>query len=233
MIEPRVILITGSSRGVGRFLAEYYIEKGRQVIGCSRKPSDFENTRYHHFTLDVSDEQAVTDMFFQIDKEYSSLDVLINNAGVASMIPVLLTPLKTMRDIYSTNVFGLFLFCREAAKIMKRNRFGRIINFSSVALPYKLEGEAVYASSKASVVSLTQILAREFGNYNITVNAVGPAPVDTDLIKSLPKDKIERLVQRQAIKRKGTFQDIANVVDFFIKPESDFISGQVLYLGGV
>ena len=232
MAEPWTILITGTSRGIGKYLAEYYLNKGHRVIGCSRKPSEWDHTRYLHFSMDVSDEQAAMDMFSRINREYSSLDVLINNAGIASMNPALLTPASALQKIYSTNVFGMFLFCREAAKIMKRNRYGRIVNFSSVALPYKLEGESVYASSKAAVVSLTQILAREFADYSITVNAVGPPPVETDLIQSIAPEKIKRLVRRQAIKRKGEFKDISNVIDFFIKPESGFITGQVLYLGG-
>ena len=97
----------------------------------------------------------------------------------------------------------------------------------------KLEGEAIYASSKAAVISLTQILAGELANIGITVNAIGPTPVKTDLIRSVPIEKIKRLLERQAIHRYGEFDDIVNVIDFFIKPESNFITGQVIYLGGV
>ena len=135
--------------------------------------------------------------------------------------------------ILNTNVVGTFLFCREAAKLMQRHRFGRIVNFASVASPLKLEGEAIYASSKAAVINLTQILAREFADMGITVNAIGPTPVKTDLIKSVPEIKIDQLIKRQAIHRHGDYNDIANVIDFFIKPESSFITGQVIYLGGI
>jgi 3-oxoacyl-[acyl-carrier protein] reductase len=91
----------------------------------------------------------------------------------------------------------------------------------------------MYAASKAAVVSLTQILARELAEYNITVNAVGPAPVRTDLVRNVPEERLEALVARQAIRRFAEFRDVANVIDFFIQPESDFITGQVIYLGGV
>jgi 3-oxoacyl-[acyl-carrier protein] reductase len=145
----------------------------------------------------------------------------------------LLTPGKTAREIMNTNVVGTFLFCREAARLMRKNRYGRIVNFATVATPLKLEGEALYASSKAAVITLTEILARELAELGITVNAVGPTPIDTDLIRSVPRDKIDSLVNRQAIKRMASFTDVSNVIDFFIRPESDFVTGQVVFLGGV
>ena len=145
----------------------------------------------------------------------------------------LLTPISTVRRIMETNFVGTFLFSREAAKVMKTAKFGRIVNFATAATPWKLEGEAVYAASKAAIASLTEILARELADFGITVNAVGPTPIQTDLIRSVPKKKIDALISRQAVHRLGVFQDVANVVDFFISPASSFVTGQVLYLGGV
>ncbi len=168
-----------------------------------------------------------------IRRDFGRLDILINNAGVAAMNSALLTPLTGVQKILNTNVIGTFLFCREAAKLMMINKCGRIVNFTTVATPLKLEGEAIYASSKAAVITLTHVLAREFAPYNITVNAIGPTPIETDLIRSVPKEKIDALIQRQAIRRPGEFSDVSNVIDFFIQPESNFITGQVIFLGGV
>ncbi len=116
---------------------------------------------------------------------------------------------------------------------MKKHRYGRIINFSTVAVPMKLEGEAAYVASKAAVESLTNVLSREFANLGITVNTLGPVPIETDLIRSIPDDKIQNIVDRQAIRRLGRFEDVSNVTDFFLRPESDFVTGQNIYLGGL
>lgn len=231
--KEQVCLITGTRKGIGRYLSQYYLEKDYHVVGCSRKAVDLRSDNYEHFCLDVSDEPNVKKLFSKIWQKYGRLDILINNAGIASMNHVILTPLDSAKRVLETNFIGTFLFCREAAKLMMKKRYGRIINFATVAIPLKLEGEAVYAASKAAVISLSQILAREFSNFGITVNAIGPTPIKTDLIRSVKSEKIKNLINNQAIKRFGEFRDVANVIDFYIKPESDFITGQVIYLGGI
>jgi 3-oxoacyl-[acyl-carrier protein] reductase len=116
---------------------------------------------------------------------------------------------------------------------MQVHRYGRIVNFVTVAVPLKLEGEAIYAASKAAVISLTQVLARELADLGITVNAIGPTPIKTDLVRGVSPDKLNALVDRQAIKRYGEPRDVINVIDFFMQPASDFVTGQVVFLGGV
>jgi len=231
--EQPITLITGTRKGIGKFLVEHYVDHGHLVVGCSRGEIDWTLDGYQHFTCDVSDESAVKKMFSQVRKQYGKLDNLINNAGIASMNHTMLTPLSTVHKILDTNVVGTFLFCREAARLMQKQRYGRIVNFSTVATPLKLEGEAMYAASKAAIVSLGEVMAREFAEFGITVNAVGPTPVKTDLIRAVPQEKMDRLIARQAIQRYGTFEDVANVIDFFLRKESDFITGQNIFLGGI
>lgn len=234
MNAKQVMIITGTRKGIGRHLAERYTALGWHVVGVSRGKPDWTLANYEHHELDVADEKAVKQLFLDVRKAHGRLDALVNNAGIASMNHVLLTPLATMQSIFATNVFGTFLFCREAARLMSSAKTrGRIINFATVATPLKLEGEAAYAASKAAVVSLTEVLARELAPFSITVNAVGPTPIETDLIKSVPKAKMDALIARQAVPRMGTMDDVANVIDFFLREESDFITGQVVYLGGV
>lgn len=232
MKDREVVLITGTSRGVGRFLVEHFIKKGAVVNGCSRKPVDWSLPSYKHHIADVTKEAQVKVMLSSIKKRCGRLDITINNAGIASMNHVLLMPGATARKIVETNLLGTFLVCRESAKLMKKHQYGRIVNFSTIAVPMHLEGEAIYAASKSAVVTFTQIIARELAEFGITCNVVGPAPTETDLIRGVPAEKIDRIVNNLAIKRLGRFEDIANVIDFFIKPESDYITGQIIYLGG-
>lgn len=227
------LIITGTRKGIGRYLCEYYLEKGFTVHGCSRDESDLIHENYTHYCLDVADEKAVQKMVSAVVKVAGKIDGLINNAGIAAMNHTFLTPLLVMEKIFATNVFGTFLFCREVGKIMAKQKKGRIINFATVATPIKLEGESTYAASKAAVENLTQIMAKEFAPFGVTVNAVAPTPVLTDLIRYVPKDKMEALLNRQAIKRFGEMHDISNVIDFYLDDRSDFITGQILYLGGV
>lgn len=229
----KTIVITGTRKGIGKSLAEYYLAHGWKVVGCSRGESSINHQHYQHFALDVSDEDAVVAMARQIKSTHGSVDALLNNAGIASMNHALLTPASTVNRILQTNVVGTFLFCREMAKLMRRTKSGRIVNFTTVAHPLNLEGEAIYAASKAAVESLTRILARELAELKITVNAIGPTPIETDLIRGVPQDKMDALLDRQAVKRMGEVRDVINAVDFYLRDESDFITAQVLYLGGV
>ncbi|MBI3029543.1 MAG: SDR family oxidoreductase [Candidatus Rokubacteria bacterium] len=232
-MDTPITLITGTRKGIGRYLAEHYVRCGHRVVGCSRGDVDWSLDGYQHYVADVSDEQAARRIFTDVRKKYGRLDHLINNAGIGSMNHSLLTPLSTVNAVLNTNVVGTFLFCREAAKLMKTNAYGRIVNLTTVAVPLKLEGEAIYVASKAAVLSLTGVLARELAPFGITVNAVGPVAIETDLIRSVPKEKIDRLVSRQAIPRLGTAADVANVIDFYLLRTSGFITGQCLFLGGV
>ncbi len=229
----QIIVITGTSKGIGQGLANYYLENGDTVIGCSRKEASINHKNYKHFSLEVNDEKAVIKMIRAVKKEFGKIDVLLNNAGVASMNHILTTSVSSVEKIFATNFLGTFIFTREVSKVMMKQKYGRIVNYTTVASALRLEGEAIYAASKAAIENFTQTSAKELAPFNITVNAIGPTPVQTDLIKAIPKDKIDELLQKQAIKRFGQFDDIKNVIDFFISKKSDFITGQIIYLGGV
>jgi 3-oxoacyl-[acyl-carrier protein] reductase len=227
-----VALVTGSRTGLGKFIAQELVARGYLVVGCSRQPVDWTLTNYEHIIGDVSKEKDVLAVAGHIRRTHRRLDVTISNAGIAALNHALLVPAETIDRVTSVNVRGTFLVLRESAKLMQRRKFGRIVNLTTVAVPMLIEGESLYAASKAAVEMLTRVHARELASFGITVNAVGPSPIDTDLIRNVPEDRIQNVINRLAIKRKGTPGDVMNVIDFFIRPQSDYITGQVIYLGG-
>jgi len=229
-----IILITGDRKGIGRYLSEYYLEKGMTVIGCSRSETDLKHKNYQHFCLDVTDEKTVKKMYSQIRQTHSRLDVLINNAGVnLSLAPILLVPYKSALRTIEINLLGTFLMSREAARIMMKNSFGRIINFSSMAVKHEVKGEAIYTASKSAIISFTRVMAKEVYGYNITCNIIAPSAIKTDLMDSIDKDALRDVLKRNAIQELCKTEDISNTIDWFIKTTSSSITGQIVYLGGV
>ncbi|MGL5947840.1 MAG: SDR family NAD(P)-dependent oxidoreductase [Aeromonas sp.] len=227
------IIITGTRKGLGKALAEHYLAQGHQVAGCSRGPSSIEHAHYMHFCLDVADEKAVIAMVRSVQRTWQGIDILLNNAGMAAMNHLLTTPQRTAQNIVNTNVLGSFLFMREAGKIMMKQGQGSIVNYSTVAVALDLAGEALYAASKAAVESLTRIGAKELGQWGVRVNAIAPTPIKTDLIRHVPAAKLDELLQQQICQRFGEVSDVINVLDFFNCAESNYITGQIIYLGGV
>ena len=232
MIERPVALVTGSRTGIGRHVAEQLVVAGYEVVGCSRKPADWTLDGYCHFEADVANESQVKAMFVEIRRKYNRLDVTFNNAGVASMNHSLLMPAATLDRIMNINVRGTFLVSRESATLMRQRRWGRIVNLSTVAVPLSLEGEAVYVASKSAVEGLTRVMSREFAELGITVNAIGPGPIETALIRNVPQAAIQSLLSRLPVHRMCRLEDVYHVLQFLIDRKSDYVTGQVIYLGG-
>lgn len=226
-----ITLITGTGRGLGKALAEYYTNQGHYVIGCSRSPIDFTLDNYKHFITDVNNEDAVSEMFRSIKKEFGRLDNLINNAALSNVNYILLSDIKTVHDLAYTNFCGLFTVSREAVKLMMKNKYGRIINILSMAVKLKPIGEGIYAASRAAVSMFTEAFAREVIEYGITVNALSPAPTYEDLLEGLPKNVVDDFIPSKKLIRFGKLEDTANVIDFFFKKESDMITGHKIFIG--
>jgi 3-oxoacyl-[acyl-carrier protein] reductase len=232
-IKP-VMLITGTSKGIGKYLAGYYLNNGFKVIGCSRNPCEIVNDNYFHVLADISNEDEILNIFRIIRKDYKRLDVLINNAAINhAILNVAFLPYETIQKIFRINVFAPILFCREAIKIMGRNKFGRIINLGSMATRHEVAGEALYTATKASINTFTRVLSKEVISLGITVNVVAPSVIDTDLSKAIDPDALIEVLNRNAIKHYGNLTDVSNSIDYLINKESQSVTGQLIYLGGV
>ncbi len=229
----KVILITGTSRGIGRYLVEHYIGQGFDVVGCSRSGTEIKSDSYTHFEADISTEENIRQIFTYIRKEYKKLDVLINNAAINPMIvPASFLPYDVIEKTYKVNVFATMLFCREAVKIMSRNKFGRIINIGSIATRHDVKGESLYTSTKAAVNTFTRILAKEVYSNGITANVLAPSVVKTEMSEKIKEEAIQQIFSRNAIDEFGEMEDISNMTDFLIKEDSGAFTGQIFYLGG-
>jgi 3-oxoacyl-[acyl-carrier protein] reductase len=234
LIDKPLMLITGTSKGIGRYLAEFYSSEGYLVIGCSRSDMDYKSIEYQHYTLDISDENLVKSMFTEVRRKYGRLDVLINNAGIAAMNHVLLTPLKEMQKVLNSNVIGTFLCCREAAKLMKRNRYGRIVNISSIHVPLATEGTSIYSASKASIEQFSRVLSRELVQFGITTNSLALSIVtNSGMASHLSDDMTQKILDRTVSKVQLNYSDITNSINFLISPESGMVVNQTINLGGI
>ena len=232
-IKP-VMLITGTSRGIGNYLANYYIGRGFTVIGCSRNKCEIKNENYIHIIADIANEKEIMNVFKIIRKNYKRLDILINNAAInPAILNVAFLPYKTIQNIYNVNVFAPIMFCRESIKLMIRNRFGRIINVGSMATRHEVAGEALYTSTKASINAFTRVLSKEVATSGITVNVIAPSVIETELSKAINKDALIEVLNRNAINKYGDFKDVSTSIDYLIGEESKSVTGQIIYLGGV
>lgn len=229
-----LILVTGTSAGIGRGLAERLIEKGHNVLGCSRRPGPQIAESYKHFKVDLASAAEIKAMFFEIRQEYGFLDALINNAGAAVMNPFLLTPDAEIERLFGINVLAMFRCTREAAKLMQKSEASpSILNLSTVAVPWSIPGQSVYAASKSAVEQATRSLAQELAAMKVRINTIGLPPVRTAMTRSVKSAKIDLLIERQAIKRMCTIDDILGPVEFLLSPAAGFVTGETLFLGGV
>lgn len=232
--ERPVTLITGTSRGIGKGLCDYFLAQGHIVIGCGRSKIENNNENYIYFQCDITDEKEVLNIFKFIKGEYKRLDNLINNAGIGSASVSVLTTLETFERVMKINTSVAFLFMREASKMMIKNRYGRIVNITSAGIPIMLEGTTPYLASKAALEMLTKSFANELAGYNITVNAVGPSTIGTDMRQTLSSDAICKYILEHnfMIKEETTIKDLTNVIDFLLRKESKHLTSQIIYLCG-
>ncbi|HKY98951.1 MAG TPA: SDR family oxidoreductase [Gemmatimonadaceae bacterium] len=223
------VIVTGASRGLGRFCAEQLASRGYRVVGMGRSVDS--NAPFEMRSVDVADPASVAAAFKDLRRD-QSVYALINSAGIASMNLVVTTPAETVRTIIATNLLGTIYCSQQVAPALIRRSSGRIINFSTLGVPLAIKGEAIYIASKAGVEGFTRVFAREMAAHGVTVNAVAPGPIETALIAKVPKEKVDDVVRQQIIPRQGTPEDVWNIVSMLLSPEGSMISGETIHVGG-
>lgn len=175
------------------------------------------------------------ELFHLVRKEFGQLDALVNNAGTSVMNHFMLMSDEANRSLFETNVVSLIACAREAAKLLMKSPYEApsILSFSTIAVPWALEGQLAYSASKAAAEQMTRVLSRELGRQGVRANALGLPPVRTALTRTVAKEKIDALIQRQAIARQCEIADLLGPVEFLLSPAARFVTGETLYLGGV
>lgn len=229
----KIICITGSSRGVGHNLVKFFIGKGAYVIGISRSISDFEHKKYYQIQGDISNPQDMKNAFSEIKNKFGTLHVLINNAGISHSSQALFLTADKAAEMININFLGAFIVSKEAAKLMMKNKFGRIVNIGSICSTVEPIGASIYSATKAAIHSLSNSFAKEFSTFNITSNTIALSPFPTDMLSTISQKDIDWYLNEQKIKRLATIDDITNVVEFFCSDSSSFITAQFIQLGGV
>ncbi|MEO6797538.1 MAG: 3-oxoacyl-[acyl-carrier-protein] reductase [Candidatus Dormibacter sp.] len=240
--REQVALVTGGSRGIGRATAERFAQVGVKVAITyrSRKPEadafveEISKAGGEAMAMqaDFAESSAPALAVEAVVKRWGRLDILVNNAGLTRDTLVMRMSEADWDIVLQTNLKAAFLCSKAALKPMLKQRYGRIVNVSSLAGVAGNAGQANYSASKAGLIGLTKSLAKEVGSRNITVNAVAPGFITTDLTSGLPAELLERARQAAAIPRIGVPQDVAPAIVFLASPEASYITGQVLGIDG-
>jgi 3-oxoacyl-[acyl-carrier protein] reductase len=241
-LADRVALVTGGSRGIGRAIALELARAGAQVVFTFVSNADAARDtekalveaggRGRAVRCDVADHAAVEALVAGILQEHTRVDIAVNNAGVARDQLILRMKPEDFDTVIATNLRGAWSVCRAVAKPMVKQRGGRIINLSSVVAEMGNAGQSNYAASKGGLEALTRSLARELGSRNITVNAVAPGFIDTDMTRSLPEQAKGALTERIPLGRLGSAEDVAGVVRFLASDAAAYVTGQVIHVNG-
>ena len=240
--QGQTAIVTGGVRGIGRSIAEGFLEAGARVVAtyssneaaAARFKEDNSNAanRVDVRKCDVSSYKEVEEFFEYIDKQYEGFEVLVNNAGIRKDAVLAMMRESEWQDVLNVNLSGIFYMSKFAVMSMMRKRYGRIINITSPSGKYGFEGQANYAASKAGMVALTRSLSKEVARRNITVNCVSPGFIATELIEDLPEDLRSSYVTQVPMKRFGKPDEVAACVLFLASKEASYVNGATLEVTG-
>ena len=237
-LEGRVALVTGASRGIGRAIAQELAASGAFVVGTATSESgaaaigEYLDAKGRGIVLDVTDAEGSAKAVADIVSEFGRIDVLVNNAGITRDTLAMRMTDEAWDAVVATNMSAVFRMTRAVLRPMMKQRFGRIVNITSVVGAMGNAGQANYAAAKAGVVGMTKSVAREVASRGITVNCVAPGFIDTDMTKDLPEEHKKALLAQIPAQRLGKTDDVAAAVVFLASEPAGYVTGSVLHVNG-
>lgn len=237
-LENKVALVTGASRGIGKAIAQQLVQQGATVIGTATSEkgaaaiSDYLGDNGKGIALDVTDADSVQDTVKSIEKEFGSIDVLVNNAGITRDNLMMRMKDDEWNSVIDTNLTAIFRVCKAVVRGMMKRRNGRIINISSVVGTTGNPGQVNYCAAKAGLVGFSKSLAKEVAARGITVNCVAPGFIDTDMTKALTEEQKESIFANIPAARLGKPDEIASAVTFLASDGAAYITGETIHVNG-
>ena len=239
-MKGQIALVTGATRGIGQAISHALAEQGVHVIGTATSEAGAQKIRDQlsafpgctGVVLNVTDTPAANELVDKISSERGGLHILVNNAGITKDMLAMRLKDEDWDAVIDTNLKAVFTLSKAVIRPMMKQRFGRIINITSVVGASGNPGQSNYAASKAGVAGMTRALARELGSRNITVNCVAPGFIDTDMTAALSEEQQKALISQIPLSRLGQSTDVANLVQFLASPLASYITGQEIHVNG-
>lgn len=241
-LKGKTAIVTGSGRGLGKAIALKLAQMGANIVlndivnsdSIDETAEEFRAAGYNVIVTkgDVRNPDDVKEMVDKAVEAFGSIDILVNNAGITKDKPLAMMSLEDWDDVLDINLKGAFICTKAVAKVMIKQKSGKIINIASVAGVMGNPGQANYSASKAGLIGLTKTTAKELAARNITCNAVAPGLIKSKMTDVLPDKVKEAYLNSIPLKRFGTPEDVANVVGFLASPDSDYVTGQVIHIDG-
>jgi len=242
MLKNKVALITGCNRGIGLSILKEFAKNNAIIYAASRTEGSLDDIiselqeKYQANIIpvyfDLTDSDGIKKTFLKINKEHKKLDVLVNNAGVMKDALIGMVTEENMLHTFQVNVFSVINTIQFAAKLMKRNKSGSIINLASIVGSNGNPGQIVYSASKGAIISLTKTAAKELAVDNIRVNAIAPGMIDTDMLRSIGDSRVDNMISKIGFNRLGEPREVADTAVFLASDASKYISGQVIGVDG-
>tara|TARA_B110000014_G_C20048275_1_gene545199 strand:- start:178 stop:927 length:750 start_codon:yes stop_codon:yes gene_type:complete len=241
--NKKVVLVTGGARGIGRSIVLNMSKNNYDIIinynqsavaanDLAKEVKNISDSKIKVVQADVSNESQVQKMFLEISQEFSGVDVLINNAGITKDALSMRMKIEDWDNVINTNLRGSFLCSQAAIKSMMSNRWGRIINISSVIGIHGNLGQSNYSASKSGLIGLTKSMSKELASRNITVNAIAPGFIKTEMVETISEKIQEGILSRISMNRFGESEDVAYLVEFLASEKANYITGQVITVDG-